>query len=170
MGVEVAYRDNRGSWSLKIFWSTFVRSRTEFTAFQLLLLLNMASTLSQAVLSWRKMGSEMTRGLLWFAMLLTGVFLLGLVVALVRSSLSDARDVEGVEARAPLETVAAMIVNGRLNEHTLVDVGRGWQTARDCYEFEDAVLAAQKKQRARRVVNVLGALSLIGAVMAYLLR
>ncbi|MBL8913467.1 MAG: hypothetical protein JNM17_22400 [Archangium sp.] len=53
--------------------------------------------------------------------------------------------------------------SGQLDETTLVDVGRGWQSISDCFEFEDA-LVAYRSRRTRSRVIVAVVVAVIGGV------
>jgi len=161
---EIAYRDIRGRWSLGIFWSSFVRERSRFIAFNVALLLSVGLRVVVALGALSQEGSEGTQAMIWIVTVMCVVFMVGIALAVVRSSLSDARDVSGAEAKASLETVVSMLKSGALSERTLINVGRGWESAAEVPEVEDVMAELQRRRaRSRGVAAIVVVLVVVGA-------
>lgn len=129
-----------------------------------MVVINATSLLGRAVAGWRGLGSELAIAFLWLLIVLSAVFIVGIVLAVIRSSLVDARDVSGKEARSSIETVSALLASGQVDERTLVDVGRGWQSISDCFEFEDALVAHRSRRSRQRLIIAVSVLATVAGL------
>ncbi|MFT3708964.1 MAG: hypothetical protein QM817_15045 [Archangium sp.] len=121
---DIAYRHDRASWSLRIFWRRFVRSKREYDFFVVGAVISVSSLMGHTVAS-----SSTLQNVLWVLSVLSTAFVVATLLAIVRHSVVDARHVS--EARASIDSVASMLIAGQLDETTLVDVGGGWRAISD---------------------------------------
>lgn len=89
----------------------------------------------------------------------------GLLVAAAETP----RKVTSREGEAELEEVKQMLLEGKIKPEDLVDLGKGWQSIRECYPFEEEVFLFDRRARKRWWIDaaVIVGVLIVSSVFAY---